>query len=433
MRGGQSRALMAGVLFAILFVSVWLGGNLRAERFATGIPLQRDTAIFCDNILNHITWVGDQGVARSISNPAVFAELALQSDGLPEEVKKGAKNVLAVLDPLDRATLYADSAPEIVGSAPKGYFVQLTSQAVAQASDCTIEWRGHRIGYMEPAGLNLIRALLRGYRIPESEVKLESINVFEWDRLEEILGPNGSVDRIIAYIIPSTPFQGLIKRQNVFVQGFAKLDIDRVRAFYPWVERTGMSLQKLIIDPIPAARAFVLPKDADSDILEMAMDIVLLEGEAPSSLTEGFISRLEIPTGTYDPAYKCFGDDRIDSKALCESPYDVMGLPKPADPDRPFKPPAAWDRPCVRDADCPFFNSEGDGRGGCGRGGLCELPVGVRRTGFRTVDDDARFAPFCYGCPSDSPDCCGRQDEPDYVFANDTLARKEAEKPFFLE
>lgn len=449
------RALTAGFLFAVLLVSVWFGGRLN-ERFAPdSTALQRHTAVFCDNILNHITWIGDYGVARSISNPEVFADIALQAEGLPTELTKGARNILAVLDPLDRSRLYADSVT-VVGTAPKGYFIQLTSQAVAHASDCTIEWRGHRIGYMEPAGRNFIQAVLKGYRIPKEEVQLESINVFEWDRLAELLGPNGRVDRIIAYVIPSSPFHGLIKRQDVVAQGFAKLDADRVRAFYPWaklVKGTSVNtptktfpLQYLIVDPVPAARAFVLPKDADSDILEMSMEVVSLEGSPPEGLLqpqpqpsnapEGFISRLEIPEGTYDPTYKCFGEANTDSKALCESAFDVIGRPKPIDPDNPFRPPPSWDRPCVRDTDCPYFNSEGGGRGGCKPGGMCELPVGVRRTGFRTTDtsDPIKFAPFCYGCndPTD-PGCCARQYEAEYVFPNDTDARKAADKPFFLE
>jgi len=86
-----------------------------------------------------------------------------------------------------------------------------------------------------------------------------------------------------------------------------------------------------------------------------------------------------------------------------------------------------WDQPCFVNEDCPFFNENGGGRGGCGAGGVCEVPVGVKRIGFRKHDAKGIYAPFCYGCGEDaaSAQCCENQDPPDYVFPGDYEARAE--------
>ncbi len=61
-----------------------------------------------------------------------------------------------------------------------------------------------------------------------------------------------------------------------------------------------------------------------------------------------------------------------------------------------------WDRPCVRDADCPFLTrhpASGAYRGGC-MAGTCEMPIGIAGVGYRSFDPlssdmvgrDVRFA-----------------------------------------
>lgn len=51
-----------------------------------------------------------------------------------------------------------------------------------------------------------------------------------------------------------------------------------------------------------------------------------------------------------------------------------------------------WDRPCEHDFECPFYDIT-RGRGGCGDGGFCEMPLGVNRKGFRKYDEGSNA--FC--------------------------------------
>lgn len=63
--------------------------------------------------------------------------------------------------------------------------------------------------------------------------------------------------------------------------------------------------------------------------------------------------------------YSCFAKPHFHSKEICEEND------------------AIWDRPCVKNSDCPFFNIQKGYRWGCFNGGFCELPPHVERAGFR--------------------------------------------------
>lgn len=72
-----------------------------------------------------------------------------------------------------------------------------------------------------------------------------------------------------------------------------------------------------------------------------------------------------------------------------------------------------WDRPCMNDFECPFYNMD-IYRGGCKPNGYCELPIGVEPVGFRKHDRNTK--PFCNDCPDkiNDPYCC--KDNGDYSF-----------------
>jgi hypothetical protein len=426
-----------------------------------------DAVLYAENPLNHAGWPrrgaggaagggGSEWSVRAIDVVAL-SELVLSvgADAMPASVQRGAKSVLAVMDPADATRLVedgraADSVREI-GLAPTGYFVTLTSLSVAKseqsATSCSYDWRGKRIGYLERSDLMLIKAILKGYRVPMDEVTVVKIPVARWDKLADML-ESGEVYRIVAYVVPNSAHLGLIRRQRVYAQGFAGIDADRVSAFYPFarLEERDIAIG-LIMDRAMSSLAHVLPKDADGPVFAMRQSVMLLAGEVPGDAAaklaagggvatgagagadaEGFVGAstagtggkwtFAAPEGAYDGGYKCFGNLRLENKAECESRYDTVGDPKPEGAN-------VWDRPCFRDSDCPFWNEESAkiGRGGCAKG-ACEMAVGAKATGFRKYEG----TPFCYGCTDPAAvDCCERQgDAPDYAFAGDYEARRAA-------
>lgn len=97
---------------------------------------------------------------------------------------------------------------------------------------------------------------------------------------------------------------------------------------------------------------------------------------------------------------------------------------------------AVWDRPCERDAECPYYRANTlytNHRGGC-HAGYCEMPLGVELVGFRRI---ARDTPVCHASDASR---CTREDQfrpggccataaaagapPDYAFALDEFDRR---------
>jgi hypothetical protein len=117
---------------------------------------------------------------------------------------------------------------------------------------------------------------------------------------------------------------------------------------------------------------------------------------------------------------RCVTNPRILSRGECETP----------------KGSGIWDEPCTQDADCPFFQANRtypNYRGGCNQAGYCEMPIGVKRLGYRKFDakDTQASLPYCHGC-SDNNDpraCCIQQgDTPDYAFPMDVFHRRQDTK-----
>jgi hypothetical protein len=90
--------------------------------------------------------------------------------------------------------------------------------------------------------------------------------------------------------------------------------------------------------------------------------------------------------------------------------------------------PNIWDQPCVNNEDCPFYKKNmnyPNSRGGC-IAGKCELPLNMRRIGYKYYDLSNQYAPLCGNCPTDDKSngtCCHNQQNPDYRFENDTNDR----------
>lgn len=122
----------------------------------------------------------------------------------------------------------------------------------------------------------------------------------------------------------------------------------------------------------------------------------------------------------------CITDPTLTSAAQCESLYDAFGHQKPGGRD-------VWDAPCEKNTDCPFFQKNQryrNYRGGCQDGGYCEMPLGVKRVGFRKYEKSPKSFPLCYGCPvqyDDQRGCCDKQQTssggPDYAFELDSFER----------
>jgi hypothetical protein len=129
----------------------------------------------------------------------------------------------------------------------------------------------------------------------------------------------------------------------------------------------------------------------------------------------------------FEPGFLCYNHPELQSKGLCESPFDPLGNPKPQK--------TYWDKPCDKNTQCPFYQANKNYpnyRGGC-IDGRCEMPIGVKAVSYRKYEPNAGF-PFCHGCKdATNPKCCDEQKNktiypllksPDYAFELDAFERR---------
>ena len=122
------------------------------------------------------------------------------------------------------------------------------------------------------------------------------------------------------------------------------------------------------------------------------------------------------------------------SRASCESSLDAFGRPKDV---------GIYDKPCNKNDDCPFYkaNMNYDNEfGKCLDSGYCELPLNMKKIGYRYFVSDKLNAPLCYNCDPEEfeyntliDSCCTKQQDrklykklnsPDYSFEGDQVLRR---------
>ena len=121
----------------------------------------------------------------------------------------------------------------------------------------------------------------------------------------------------------------------------------------------------------------------------------------------------------------CFFKRNVQNKIQCES-VDDNGT-------------GVWDKSCVYNEDCPYFKRNRNypnSRGGC-IDGYCEMPINLKRFGYKQINDGKLDDIICYNCKKDKDStceglncnkCCEEQKDktkypnlisPDYAFEKD--------------
>jgi hypothetical protein len=332
-----------------------------------------------------------------------------------------SSTVLYICDPLDRQNFFKNFTE--VGKSPIGYFIGISSIKEGYTISCPFDFAGKYLGYFDRSDLYFIKALMSAYRIDTSLVNLIKLEVTDLPNLENILNEKG-INIIISFIIPNNNLFKQIREQNVSLIGFKNLDWNRLNLFYPFTIQTSTKISTIFMAG-EGVNALVKAAEDDTILPTMRLSILNLTG-SPPQITEKFITQLDISKDALDPTFQCYGDRNISSKYLCESPYDVIGLPKLY--------PTTWDQPCVVDSDCPYHkanNKYDNNRGGCLSNGICEFPIGVKRIAYRKNNHDGIYAPFSYDCDPYDTNCSNRPGA-DIAFDNDTASRQAAGLPTTL-
>lgn len=301
-----------------------------------------------------------------------------------------------------------------------GFFVRISPFKLGP-NDCSWNLLNKTIAYTCMTDFYFIMGIIKGHRLDQNKIKLVKINSLELTNYAEVFHKK-EIDILITYVIEESLYTSILQDINYNVTGFRDMDINRIKAFYPFPKENYMRLTNLFTNKISA-----LSINNESDMLVPSMFMTYLDDiditNSYVDVVEKFITRLKMPDDAYDPTYLCYGDSSTENKAQCNSPIDVDGLTK-----RRY---TIWDKVCLKNEECPYYkgnNTYNNERGRCKEDGICEMPVGVQRLGFTKHSDKGYFKPFCYGCDEYDEDCCNSQSNPDYVYPNDFDEREKSGK-----
>lgn len=412
-------------LVMILLLVIAIAILMHCQR-TEGFYVSNDVTLYTTNQLNHIRWITEVGGKEwdlqnvTPSSATSIYKIILANRAFPDTILPNEKSILWTASEIEYEQFFKPIGKGQLIASKKAHFVALGIPEKLYYTECAFDMKGKKVGYFDTTDRLFLLSIIHAYRMPLSSVELVQVPMEVWDKLNKFMLDN-DVDFIAVHIIPNSALQSLIQTQYVAVMGWGRIDIDRVRVFNPFLVKEEIDLKGMFISGDRNASSLVMDREKRGPVISTNIGIYALNRFAPAMTSEGFITRLAIEDDTYDPAYRCYGDLSIEQKALCVSPFNQQGDPK--------KIPNKWDRPCIEDSDCPFFRANtnyANTRGGCLKGGICEMPVGVLRTAFRTYDAEGINTPFCYGCDDASDiSCCAKQKEPDYAFANDFDEREK--------
>lgn len=335
-----------------------------------------------------------------------------------------------IMDPMDYEEHASGYSKTILS--PPGYFCVFTSPLKKDDFQCGFDLTGKKVGYFDTCEKRVIDTILYSYRTTARTVPLS------FEMLPTLDTVWNTVDVIVVYLVPKSPLTKMIEAQTLVLLDISKISMDRLHVIHPYLSLVSLSKTDLF-----GTNHKISTPGNTFPLLRMSMVWV----DISKTISETFISQVSFSKEFTDPTYRCLGDETIQSNALCKSPYDIYGNPKPTK--------TTWDKPCKSSNECPYYQANKNypnTRGKCLPDGSCEMPLGVTRVGYTKVFHRDPYQPFCYQCknPKDK-DCCEAQeaqvaytqahpDQPpltylksaDYAFSKDTAERKRYGLPTYI-
>jgi hypothetical protein len=340
-------------------------------------------------------------------------------------------NIQLLIDPYINYYILNNTAT--VGNYKEGVFVCLSFK-VLHDKDCIWDLKNKVVAYLFMSDYLFIQALIKGYNLDINDVYIRKVSYTDLENTEKMF------DYLFTYMVLDSEYMNFICNQRYYINGLKDVDINRIKAYYPFVKENYNTVKyyydKSIESKNKSNESNSL-NDIDSLYISTEKSLLPIMSYAIISSVENFITRLEMPgdyleagkesyytsdkkqegagggTGGY---YGCYGNGEIKGKFECDSYYNIDGTPKTYY--------SLWDKRCVADDECPYYKANTkypNTRGGCIEGGFCEFPVGVKRLGYTKYSDTNLNTPLCYNC--DDPEDKGK---PDYVFENDFNEREKS-------
>ena len=425
------------ILLLIIAISAMFQCNAAAaaaakdkkEGFAVNDPI-----IITDNLLNikeadkdisvKYIIVNSKFLGRIIDNVKKTNLLNKNTIGI-DEIPSNA-NIQLLVDPYINYYVLNNKAE--TSNYKEGIFV-CVSNNVMREEDCVWKLDGKVVAYLYMSDYLFLQALIKGYNLDSNNIYFKRI------KLDDLKNPNKIFDYLFTYMVLGSEYMNYICNQRYYVNGMKDLDINRIKAYYPFINENYNTV-KYYYSKINEAKDANDEKKSNDIYLSTVNSLLPIMRYNIVSSVENFITRLEMPADYLEAVkesyyktdkntmgggssgssssgsggfYGCYGNSEVNNKFECDSYYKIDGTPKNYY--------SLWDKKCVANEECPYYKSNSNylnNRGGCINNGFCEFPVGVKRLGFTKYTDTDLNKPLCYNCIDNE-----MPKKPDYVFEND--------------
>ena len=390
----------------------------KKEGFAVNDPI-----IITDNLLNikeadkeistKYIIVNSKFLGRIIDNVKKTNLLNKNTIGI-DEIPSNA-NIQLLVDPYINYYILNNKAE--TSNYKEGIFV-CVSNNVMREEDCVWKLDGKVVAYLYMSDYLFLQALIKGYNLDSNNIYFKRI------KLDDLKNPNKIFDYLFTYMVLGSEYMNYICNQRYYVNGMKDLDINRIKAYYPFINENYNTV-KYYYSKINEAKDANDEKKSNDIYLSTVNSLLPIMRYNIVSSVENFITRLEMPADYLEAVkesyyktdkntmgggfYGCYGNSEVNNKFECDSYYKIDGTPKNYY--------SLWDKKCVANEECPYYKSNSNylnNRGGCINNGFCEFPVGVKRLGFTKYTDTYLNKPLCYNCVGNE-----MPKKPDYVFEND--------------
>jgi hypothetical protein len=329
-------------------------------------------------------------------------------------------NLQLLVDPYINYYILKNKAD--ISNYKEGIFV-CVSNNVIRKEDCIWDLDGKVIAYIYMSDYLFIQALIKGYNLDINNIYLKRIKIDDLENTEK------TFDYLFTYMVIGSEYMNYICNLRYYINGIKDVDINRIKAYYPFIKENYNTVKYYYIKTKEAANPNNIIDKPNNIYISSDYSLLPIMRYNIISSIENFITRLEMPSDYLDAIkenynvsdknnkgegfYGCYGNSEIKNKFECDSYYKIDGTPKTYY--------SLWDKKCVRNEECPYYKSNSNyvnDRGGCINNGYCEFPVGVKRLGFTKYTDTNLNKPLCYNC-NNVEDISNVLKKPDYVFEND--------------
>ena len=396
----------------------------KKEGFAVNDPI-----IITDNLLNikeadkeistKYIIVNSKFLGRIIDNIKKTNLLNKNTIGI-NEIPSNA-NIQLLVDPYINYYVLNNKAE--TSNYKEGIFVCISNN-VMREEDCVWKLEGKVVAYLYMSDYLFLQALIKGYNLDSNNIYFKRI------KLDDLKNPEKIFDYLFTYMVLGSEYLNYICNQRYYVNGMKDVDINRIKAYYPFINENYNTV-KYYYNKINEAKDANDEKKTNDIYLSTVNSLLPIMRYNIVSSVENFITRLEMPADYLEAVkesyyktdkntmggsgsgssgfYGCYGNSEVNNKFECDSYYNIDGTPKTYY--------SLWDKKCVANDECPYYKSNSNylnNRGGCINNGFCEFPVGVKRLGFTKYTDTDLNKPLCYNCEDKEI-----PKKPDYVFEND--------------